>query len=62
MFIKQLLIAGKGEPIDRFADEVIRYCQAIQTDVVAVFNEIYIEVKPTMTEKEFMHQYWRSRQ
>ena len=61
MYVTVLLEATPGEFVDGFAEKVVYYSQVNQKNVTAVFNDVYIKVKPTTTVDEFLRQYWRER-
>lgn len=62
MYIKVLLEASPGEFVDDFAEKAVRYSRENNMTVTAVFNDVYIKVKPTTTEEEILRKYWRAKQ
>lgn len=62
MYVTVLLEPTPGEFVEGFAEKVVYYSQVNQKNVTAVFNDVYIKVKPTMTVNEFLciyHKHWR---
>ena len=62
MYVTILLEPTPGEFVEGFADKVVYYSKVNQKNVTAVFNDVYIKVKPTTTVDEFLRQYWREKQ
>ena len=61
MYVTVLLEPTPCEFVEGFADKVVYYSKVNQKNVTAVFNDVYIKVKPTTTVDEFLRQYWREK-
>lgn len=49
--------AEPGEMIQNFAKELVDYRKSTKCDIIAKFNDVYIEVKSTTTEKDIIDNY-----
>ena len=61
VFVKNVKVceAECGEYIENFAKELVDYRKTTTCDVIAKFNDIYIEVTNQTTEKDIIDSYMR---
>lgn len=56
--IRYYVEADSGEYIIKFAMEVVEFRKTIKRDIIAKFNNVYIEVNDKMTSEDVVGKYY----
>ena len=54
--------ADKGDNINHFAEEVVKRRKHFNCNIIAKFNDIYIDVDDAMTAEDIVKKYFKSRE
>ena len=57
--IRYFVDAKPGENIVKFAIELVEFRKTINIDIIAKFNDLYIDVNDQMTSEDIIKQYYK---